>query len=159
MFTSNFRYYLVNAVGMDDKDFEKFDTDLGLVLAVLKYAKVDGGVNKIRDFENKLKKLSPAGAELICAATGMTLTEIQAKFPSYAKDTEEGGTPMCEFWTDLFNQIEESDEMLLSGVLTVMKNQSCDAEQAMSYLGYKEKNRPRIRKLLKKVGVSAGAAF
>ena len=72
---------------------------------------------------------------------------------------------MCQFWIDLFNEreenkriIAENERLLINGVLTVMQIQSCDAEQAMNYLGYTGEGRLRVRKLLEQAGVPVGAS-
>ena len=100
---------------------------------------------------------------------------------------------MCQFWEDMYKEIEKNDrliadndrliadndrliadngrliaendrliaedeEMLITGVLAIMQFKSCDAEQAMDYLGYTGKGRLRVRKLLEQAGVSVGAS-
>ena len=72
---------------------------------------------------------------------------------------------MSLYWAEMYeeNEVDDHlmavlDQVLVNCIRAVMRERFMDAEQAMDFLGFAEKYRPDLRKLLTKAGVSVGAS-
>ena len=144
----NYRVNLIAPARIEDADFEKFNTDLGIALKVLKYQDKGTVRQVIRDLGNR--KVGRATAEFL---------NVQAKLGLVFEDpTEEGEVDMCKAM-EMFIKSERADaaekatekateNTLLQNIKMIMKNAHFTLEQAFATLEVPAADQPRLAGLL-----------
>ena len=143
----NYWINLIAPARIDDADFEKFNTDLGIAMKVLKYQN-HGADQLILDLGGR--KVGRATAEFL---------NVQAKLGlSFEEPKEEGEIDMCRALesrinaerTDAAAKATEkaTENTLLRNIKSLMETVKFSAEQAMNALKVPIAEQPRLAELL-----------
>ena len=143
----NYWINLIAPARIEDSDFEKFNTDLGLAMKVLKYQNRGAG-QLLSDLSGK--KVSRSTAEFLNIQAKMGLT--------FEEPDEEGEVDMCKAIEMLVNSEradaakkateKATENTLLQHIKMMMKNAHFSLEQAFATLEVPTADRPRLAGLL-----------
>ena len=100
----NYRIHLVSPAAIADEDFDKFRTDLGLVLQYIKYSNDKEKLNEVVHSVDRFRRMDPDSAGLINAVTGSNLKIVK---------NEEGKIDMCVAIDEM--RKESRDEGMIEG--------------------------------------------
>ena len=135
----NYWINLIAPARIDDADFEKFNTDLGIAMKVLKYQN-HGAERIIKGLNNR--KVGRSTAEFL---------NIQAKLGlAFEEPKEEGEVDMCKAM-ETFIKSERADateNTLLQNIKMMMKNAHFTLEQAFATLEVPAADQTRLAGLL-----------
>ena len=131
----NYWINLIAPARIDDADFEKFNTDLGIAMKVLKYQ--DRGADRlIQDLGGR--KVGRPTAEFLNVQAKLGLTFEESK--------KEGEIDMCKAMEIRLGK--ERENTLLQNIKMMMKNLHLTLEQAFAALEVPMTDQPRLAGLL-----------
>ena len=136
----NYWINLIAPARIDDADFEKFRTDLGLAMKVLKYQDKGTVRQVIRDLGHR--KVGRSTAEFL---------NVQAKLGLvFEEPAEEGEVDMCKGMEMVINseRADATENNLLQNIRSLMETVKFTAEQAMNALKVPTADQPRLAGLL-----------
>ena len=135
----NYRVNLIAPARIKDTDFEKFNTDLGIAMKVLKYQN-RGADQLILDLGGR--KVGRPTAEFL---------NVQAKLGlAFEEPAEEGEINMCKAMEIRLSseRKQATENNLLQNIRSLMKTVKFTAEQAMNALQVPTADQPRLAGLL-----------
>lgn len=135
----NYRVNLIAPARIDDADFEKFNTDLGIAMKVLKYQN-RGADQLILDLNGR--KVGRPTAEFL---------NVQAKLElAFEEPKGEGEVDMCKAMEMRINseRKDATENNLLQNIKMMMKNAHFTLEQAFATLEVPAADQPRLAGLL-----------
>ncbi|MBR6025222.1 MAG: transposase [Firmicutes bacterium] len=136
----NYWINLIAPARIDDADFEKFRTDLGLAMKVLKYQ--DKGTVRQVIWDLGHRKVGRSTAEFL---------NVQAKLGLvFEEPAEEGEVDMCKGMEMVINseRADATENNLLQNIRSLMETVKFTAEQAMNALKVPTADQPRLAGLL-----------
>lgn len=136
----NYWVNLIAPARIEDADFKKFSTDLGIALKVLKYQDKGSVRQVIRDLGNR--KVGRATADFL---------NVQAKLGLvFEEPTEEGAVNMCKGMEMVINEerADAAETTLLQSVKMMVKNLHLSVEQAFAALEIPAAEQPKLAGLL-----------
>ena len=135
----NYRVNLIAPARIDDADFEKFNTDLGIAMKVLKYQN-NGADRLIMDLGDR--KVGRHTAEFLNVQAKLGLTFEESK--------KEGEVDMCKAMEMRINseRADAKENTLLQNIKMMIKNAHFTLEQAFSTLEVPLADQPRLAGLL-----------
>ena len=136
----NYWVNLIAPARIEDADFGKFNTELGLAMKVLKYQSKDKIRQVIQDLGHR--KVSRFTAEFL---------NIQAKMGLvFEEPDEEGEVDMCKGMEMVINseRADATENNLLQNIRSLMKNLKFTLEQAFAALEVPIADQPRLAGLL-----------
>ena len=136
----NYWINLIAPARIDDADFEKFNTDLGIALKVLKYQDKRTMRQVIRDLSGR--KIGRATAEFL---------NVQAKLGLvFEEPIEEGEVDMSKGMEMIISseRAEATENNLLQNIKMMMKNAHFTLEQAFATLEVPSADQSRLARML-----------
>lgn len=134
-FLNDYKLNLISAADMDDGEFSKFKTDLGVVMQIIKHQKDDA--DKIIEQTNH-RKIDPDAAFFLKKAANLDL-EFEVK---------DGGIDMCESLQKKYKEKEQ--ETLVQSIKNLMETLKLTLDQAMDALKIPSDQRSTYAGLVKK---------
>ena len=134
-FLNDYKLNLLSAADMDDGEFSKFKTDLGVVMQIIKHQKDDA--DKIIEQTNH-RKIDPDAAFFLKKAANLDL-EFEVK---------DGGIDMCESLQKKYKEKEQ--ETLVQSIKNLMETLKLTLDQAMDALKIPSDQRSTYAGLVKK---------
>ena len=143
-YAQDYRMGLIAPAQLKEDDFDKFVTDLGMVLEYVKYSRDRQALDKLVHEDGRFRNMSVDGAELLNLVTGSNLRLTE----------EEGRVDMCKAIDDMRREsieqgIEQGAERnLLENIRTLTETLGLTALQVMDKLRVPEEDRPRYLAML-----------